>query len=169
MIASFERLSGAGAQQQPPIIPFMMLAEVKHVQQRPGVRVKRAASDEAGVPVILDKAQDRTLIGQAVVHKVFLGVRRDHQQRLARAEAGNALKAKTRARSVILLYLGGGLSHHDSFDPKPDAPAEVRGKYTTIGTSVPGLRVTEMVPRMATCTCGARRRWGSIVAKYCTS
>ncbi|MGL4551353.1 MAG: DUF1501 domain-containing protein, partial [Gemmataceae bacterium] len=54
-----------------------------------------------------------------------------------------------RAKSVILVYLGGGLSHHDSFDPKPDAPAEVRGVYKTIETSVPGLRVTEMVPRIA--------------------
>jgi uncharacterized protein (DUF1501 family) len=56
---------------------------------------------------------------------------------------------KSRAKSVLLVFLGGGLSHHDSFDPKPDATAEVRGKYTTIGTSVPGLRVTEMLPKMA--------------------
>ncbi|MDB5386002.1 MAG: hypothetical protein JWM11_1648, partial [Planctomycetaceae bacterium] len=41
----------------------------------------------------------------------------------ARAETSSSAKAK----SVILVYLGGGLSHHDSFDLKPDAPAEVRG------------------------------------------
>src|SRR3954453_8809085 len=68
---------------------------------------------------------------------------------LLRAEASAAPAKGARARSVILVYLGGGLSHHDSFDPKPDAPAEVRGKYKTIDTVVPGLRVTEMVPRMA--------------------
>jgi uncharacterized protein (DUF1501 family) len=62
--------------------------------------------------------------------------------------AGEA-KGQPRARSVLLVFLGGGLSHHDSFDPKPDAPAEVRGKYSIIATNVPGLRVTEMVPRMA--------------------
>jgi hypothetical protein len=56
---------------------------------------------------------------------------------------------RPRAKSVILVYLGGGLSQHDSFDPKPEAPEEVRGKYTTIATNVSGLRVTEMVPRMA--------------------
>jgi hypothetical protein len=56
---------------------------------------------------------------------------------------------KARAKSVILVYLGGGLSHHDSFDPKPDAPAEVRGAYKPIATTVPGLHVTEMLPRMA--------------------
>src|SRR5262245_49307754 len=56
---------------------------------------------------------------------------------------------RARAKSCILVFLGGGISHHDSFDPKPDAPAEVRGNYSTIATSVPGLRVTEMLPRMA--------------------
>ena len=54
-----------------------------------------------------------------------------------------------RAKSVILVYLGGGISHHDSFDPKPDAVEEIRGKYKTISTNVPGLRVTELLPEMA--------------------
>src|SRR5262245_209874 len=70
---------------------------------------------------------------------------------LLRGEAAAAPKKsrKARAQSVILVYLGGGLSHHDSFDPKPDAPAEVRGKYKPIDTAVPGLRVSEMLPRLA--------------------
>ncbi len=53
------------------------------------------------------------------------------------------------ARSVILVFLGGGLSHHDSFDMKPDALEEIRGKYGSIPTSVPGLRIGELLPRMA--------------------
>jgi uncharacterized protein (DUF1501 family) len=69
---------------------------------------------------------------------------------LLRAEATAApAPAGARAKSVILVYLGGGLSHHDSFDPKPDAPADIRGKYATIGTAVPGLRVGEKLPLMA--------------------
>jgi uncharacterized protein (DUF1501 family) len=68
---------------------------------------------------------------------------------LAGALRASEARRKARAKSVLLVYLGGGLSHHDSFDPKPDAPAEVRGIYKTIPTSVPGLIVTEMVPRMA--------------------
>jgi len=56
---------------------------------------------------------------------------------------------KGKAKSVILVYLGGGLSHHDSFDPKPDAPSEIRGKYHTIKTNVPGLHVGELLPEMA--------------------
>lgn len=63
------------------------------------------------------------------------------------AQAGN--KRKARAKSVLLVYLGGGLSHHDSFDLKPDAPPEIRGKYTSIATNVPGLRIGEKLPLMA--------------------
>ena len=69
---------------------------------------------------------------------------------LLRAEARGAepVSAAT-AQSVILVYLGGGLSHHDSFDPKPDAPAEVRGKYGTIGTKLAGVSFGEKMPRLA--------------------
>ena len=42
-----------------------------------------------------------------------------------------------RAKSVILVFLGGGISHHDSFDMKPDAVEQIRGKYKSIPTSVP--------------------------------
>ena len=58
-------------------------------------------------------------------------------------------KRKTRAKSVILVYLGGGLSHHDSFDLKPQAPMEIRGKYSPIKSDVPGLWVGELLPMMA--------------------
>ncbi len=64
-----------------------------------------------------------------------------------RAEATG--RGQARARSVILVYLGGGLSHHDSFDLKPDAPAEIRGNYRPIDTNVPGVRIGELLPRMA--------------------
>jgi len=50
---------------------------------------------------------------------------------------------------VILVYLGGGLSHHDSFDLKPDAIDEIRGKYQPIATNVSGLVVGELLPMMA--------------------
>jgi hypothetical protein len=66
---------------------------------------------------------------------------------LLRSESQTSRKA--RAKSVLLIYLGGGLSHHDSFDLKPDASAEVRGKYKPIDTVVPGLQVGELLPRMA--------------------
>src|SRR6266567_2574478 len=69
---------------------------------------------------------------------------------LLRGEA-RAETSKSRAKSVLLVYLGGGLSHHDSFDLKPEAPEEVRGKYKPIASNVPGVQVGELMRRMAKC------------------
>jgi hypothetical protein len=55
-------------------------------------------------------------------------------------------------RSCIFIVLSGGLSHIDTFDPKPDAPLEIRGAYQTIATRTPGVRFTEMFPLMANCS-----------------
>ncbi len=57
-----------------------------------------------------------------------------------------------RSMSCILLWMQGGPSHHDSFDPKPDAPAEVRGEFATIPTTLPGIRVAEHLPLLARLT-----------------
>ena len=51
--------------------------------------------------------------------------------------------------SCIFIVQYGGASHHDSFDLKPDAPQNVRGPYKPIATSVPGVRVGELLPRLA--------------------
>jgi hypothetical protein len=60
-----------------------------------------------------------------------------------------AAPRRRRARSTILIMLEGGMSHLESWDPKPNAPAEVRGEFATIATSVPGLRISEHMPRLA--------------------
>jgi hypothetical protein len=60
-----------------------------------------------------------------------------------------ALPRRGPIRSCILIFYYGGPSHLDTYDPKPDAPAEVRGEFRTIATSVPGRRVCEHLPRMA--------------------
>src|SRR5438874_1455630 len=67
---------------------------------------------------------------------------------LLRCRAGRAA-AGTDRRSVILIWLSGGPSHLDTWDPKPDAPAEVRGPFGSIATRVPGVRVCEHLPRQA--------------------
>jgi hypothetical protein len=56
---------------------------------------------------------------------------------------------EARAQSVILVNLTGGMSHLDSLDLKPDAPAEVRGEFKPIATTVPGLQVCEHLPQLA--------------------
>ncbi|MFL5243224.1 MAG: DUF1501 domain-containing protein [Gemmataceae bacterium] len=68
----------------------------------------------------------------------------------ARAPASqHASIPKKQIRSCILLFYYGGPSQLDTFDPKPDAPAEVRGEYRTIPTAVPGIRVCEHLPKTA--------------------
>jgi hypothetical protein len=63
--------------------------------------------------------------------------------------AESAARKRARAKSVLLVYLGGGLSHHDSFDLKPEAPEEIRGKYKGIASNVSGLQVGELLPLMS--------------------
>ncbi len=60
-----------------------------------------------------------------------------------------AATSGVRIRSCILIFYYGGPSHLDTLDPKPDAPAEVRGEYRTIATAVPGVRLCEHLPRTA--------------------
>jgi uncharacterized protein (DUF1501 family) len=65
---------------------------------------------------------------------------------LLRAEAA---AGRTSGKSIIMIHLDGGPPHHDTIDPKPDAPAEVRGEFKPIATKVPGLRVGELMPKVA--------------------
>jgi len=67
----------------------------------------------------------------------------------ARAETEGA-RHEPRAKSVIMLFLSGGPSQLDMWDLKPDAPAEVRGTFQPIGTNVPGIEISEHLPRLAT-------------------
>ncbi len=63
----------------------------------------------------------------------------------------NALKAARSEpeRSVILLLMVGGPSQLETFDPKPDAPSEIRGPFGSIATQCPGVRLSEHLPRLA--------------------
>src|SRR5262245_826496 len=85
----------------------------------------------------------RQFLGAAALAGVGLG-------RPARADRPAA--AAGRARSCVLVFYYGGPSHLETFDPKPDAPAEVRGEYRTIQTAVPGVRLGEHLPLTARLT-----------------
>jgi hypothetical protein len=69
----------------------------------------------------------------------------------------NLLRAEQRSksgksdRSVIMVYLSGGLAHQDTFDLKPNAPKEVRGEFKPIVTNVAGIQIGELLPRLARC------------------
>ncbi len=66
---------------------------------------------------------------------------------LLRAE--NAAGVNAHGKGVIMIFLPGGPPHIDMWDPKPTAPAEIRGEFEPIATKVPGLELSEMFPRMA--------------------
>ncbi len=66
---------------------------------------------------------------------------------LAATDSGDATFG--RAKSVIFLFLQGGPPQHETFDPKPLAPAEIRGPFRPIQTNVPGIQIGELLPRTA--------------------
>ncbi len=68
----------------------------------------------------------------------------------AMAEPSSPGSAPTpRAKSVIYIFLSGGLAQHESFDMKPDAPDEIRGQFKPIATRTPGTNICEHLPRLA--------------------
>jgi hypothetical protein len=68
---------------------------------------------------------------------------------LLRLRARGAGATSGSAKSVVLLWLWGGPAHLDTWDPKPGAPIEYRGPFTSIATKVPGVRVAELFPQIA--------------------
>jgi hypothetical protein len=104
---------------------------------------------------------------QPTIHPLF-GARRTRRQVLGSCAAGllglslpdwfglraqaagrRAHPGSGKAKACIVLYCWGGMSHIDTWDPKPDAPAEIRGEFKPIATSVPGIRVGEHMPLLA--------------------
>src|SRR5207245_4433721 len=71
-------------------------------------------------------------------------------RRAAAAETPPAsILQRGKAKACIVLFLMGGPPQHSTWDPKPDAPAEIRGVFKPIPTSIPGLQFCELLPRTA--------------------
>ncbi|MCE9528474.1 MAG: DUF1501 domain-containing protein [Planctomycetales bacterium] len=66
---------------------------------------------------------------------------------LLRAEAAAGIRSSN--KGVVFVHLDGGPPHMDMIDPKPDAPAEIRGEFGPISTKIPGLQIGELLPRLA--------------------
>src|SRR5262249_47694328 len=69
---------------------------------------------------------------------------------ILRAQAKN--RDSNPGKGVIMVLLPGGPTHLDTFDLKPDAPAEIRGELRPIRTNVPGVDICELMPRLARIT-----------------
>ncbi|HWL08810.1 MAG TPA: DUF1501 domain-containing protein [Planctomicrobium sp.] len=68
---------------------------------------------------------------------------------LLKLKAENAQKSGSEKTAVIMVWLHGGLSHMDTYDPKPDIGSEYRGPFDVIDTNVPGVQITELLPHHA--------------------
>jgi hypothetical protein len=80
----------------------------------------------------------------------FLGAAGLTMGDLLRARAAQAASgAPTKKTACILVWLDGGPPQHETYDPKPDAPADIRGAYQPIDTSVKGVRLCELMPEQA--------------------
>ena len=80
----------------------------------------------------------------------LLGLGMNHVEEL-RANAANRhdTSLSPRAKSVIFVFLSGGLTQHESFDPKPNAPDGIRGEFNPISTATPGIQICEPLPMLA--------------------
>ncbi|HIG85088.1 MAG TPA: DUF1501 domain-containing protein [Verrucomicrobia bacterium] len=82
----------------------------------------------------------KTFLGVNVLSNVLVG---------AGGEDRKIPFRKKPAKKVIYLYMAGGMSHLDTFDPKPEAPSEIKGNLSSIRTSADGVRVSEYLPNIA--------------------
>src|SRR5688572_18667430 len=69
--------------------------------------------------------------------------------RKLQAAKTDSSRSDPKPKSVLIVFLTGAASHHDTFDMKPDAPQEVRGEFKPIQTPVSGLHICEHLPRLA--------------------
>ena len=67
----------------------------------------------------------------------------------AAAAGGDPLPSGDEKTAVIMVWLPGGCSHLDTYDPKPEIGSEYRGPFKTIATKVPGMQLTELLPLQA--------------------
>lgn len=93
----------------------------------------------------------------------LLGLGMNHVAALRAAEVGRTTSMEGAAKSVIFVFLSGGLAQHDSFDPKPDAPLDIRGQFSAINTQTPGVQLCEHLPMLA-----ARSHMWSLVRSLST-
>src|SRR5438874_2968388 len=82
----------------------------------------------------------------------LLGLGMNHLEALRAAEPahdGSANVPPSKAKSIIYIFLSGGLAQHDSFDLKPNAPDTIRGEFKPIATRTAGVQICEHLPRLA--------------------
>jgi uncharacterized protein (DUF1501 family) len=90
----------------------------------------------------------RTMLQAGSISLLGLGINHLTGLKTANADSTNASNSAP-AKAVIFIFLSGGLTQHDSFDPKPNAPIGVRGEFLPISTRSPGVQICEHLPMLA--------------------
>ncbi len=90
----------------------------------------------------------RTAVQAGAIGLLGLGMNHLQALRADAAEAGVA-DLEPKAKACIYIFLSGGLAQHDSFDLKPNAPADIRGEFNPISTATPGVQICEHLPLLA--------------------
>ena len=107
----------------------------------------RFAGDSRERRIAHESLSRRTVIQAGSVGLLGLGM--NHVAALRAADGKRSTPTSGSAKSVIFVFLSGGLTQHDSFDPKPDAPAGIRGEFNPIPTRTPGTQICEHLPMLA--------------------
>jgi hypothetical protein len=79
----------------------------------------------------------------------LIGLGMNHVKGLRALAASDDRVSSASSKSVIYIFLSGGLAQHESFDLKPDAPVEIRGEFNPISTKTPGIQICEFLPELA--------------------
>src|SRR6266568_2721183 len=90
-----------------------------------------------------------TLSRRAFVRLGLAGLGSLGLSELLRMQSRATEPGRTSPKSILVLWLWGGPSHMETFDLKPDAPSEYRGDFRPIRTNVPGIQISEQLPRLA--------------------
>src|SRR6185369_9036999 len=88
-------------------------------------------------------------IGAMGLAGLTLGDLLRNQARAASNPSTTGSTLSSREHSVIILWMRGGPSQHETWDPKPEAPIEYRGEFSAIPTRVPGIQLCELLPLSA--------------------
>jgi len=91
----------------------------------------------------------RTAVQAGALGLLGLGMNHVEGLRALAAPSDVVGRREPKAKSVIYIFLSGGLAQHDSFDMKPDAPEGIRGEFKPIATRTPGIQICEHLPMLA--------------------
>lgn len=98
-------------------------------------------------PLVHPRLSRRTALQAGSIGLLGLGM--NHVAGLRSMANDNGQALPSRHKAVIFIFLSGGLAQHESFDPKQDAPDNIRGEFAPIATRVPGVQISEHLPLLA--------------------